>query len=133
MMHRDGHMVHTQTNGSRKPEYYAELIKYSFIGISLHLEFAKVGHIQKVAKAKIKQRRWSWNPKKSWFGISVMVPPGMLDKAREWRDELTKIRGIRKYCVVTFSPIYEPEDTNKLKEYGEGELDALLKMWDVSH
>lgn len=124
------HLIHTQTNGSRLPSYYAKLIRYSNIGISVHLEFSTVEKIVEVAKAVIEEKRKDPTGEsataKHWFGIRIMTPPGWYAKAKELVDRLEQLPGFKEHGLVFLSATYEKEERDEMMKYSDDELREIL-------
>lgn len=126
-----GHIVHTTTNGSRGPEYLSELIKYSCIGWSLHLEYLNetrlVQSVESIIEMKKQNEEASW----WWFGIRIMAPPGLVSKAIRVRNLLNEVEELPKYCQVLLSPThkYNSEGVElffgELEDYNPEELELL--------
>ncbi len=107
-----GHDLHTQTNGSRNPDYHRELIRYSFVGISVHLEFANDDRLLKNFEAIIDEKHKNKTAGYNWFGVRIMVGPGNLERALELKKRTMAIKHFSKHGHMTLSPLYENNTTD---------------------
>ena len=128
-IHSKGHFLHTTTNGSRKSNYYGELIKYSAIGLSVHFEFAKNQHIidvvREIKKSKDEKVELA---DKNWFGIRLMVRPGHLAEAKNLAYNIREeFNNIDDWCEITLSSLYSALDDNELIYFNEDELKEIEK------
>jgi MoaA/NifB/PqqE/SkfB family radical SAM enzyme len=92
-----GHDLHTQTNCSRNPDYHRELIRHSFVGVSVHLEFAKDDRLLKNFEAIIDEKEKDHKTSMNWFGIRIMVGPGNLERALELKKRTLAIPHFAKH------------------------------------
>ncbi len=121
-----GHRVHTQSNGSRSPEYYAELMQYSLIGFSLHLEFLKVDRFLKVIESLIELKATTPLLSWSWVGVRIMTGPGRLKEALAIKQQIAQLPGAGKQInQLVLAPLYDVETASKLQEYPSGELEEI--------
>lgn len=121
-----GHVVHTQTNGSRDPDYFSKLIEVSSVGISVHFEELNekrfIDNCEAILAKKIQHEISSLN----WFGIRFMVPPGGFERALELKNQVTYLNNIvRGINSITMSPLYRKDDGEKLMDYSPEELEAI--------
>ena len=126
MLFKKQHIVHTQTNGSRLPAYYADLIRYSNIGISVHLEFADPRKIVEVARAVTEQKDRDLQSSLNWFGVRIMVGPGKFAKALELSKALEELPLFEKHGLVFMSTLYEREERDQLMNYDPVEFREIL-------
>lgn len=122
-----GHAIHTQTNGSRSPDYFKELIRYSSIGISVHLEFASREKLLKVAKAICEMKVTDNEAAKHWFGIRIMVPPGSFKVAQELHDSLKEADTFAAINSICMSMVYERENRTQLMSYTQEEEEGIAQ------
>jgi MoaA/NifB/PqqE/SkfB family radical SAM enzyme len=124
-----GHIVHTTTNGSRLPDYYAELLQHSFIGFSYHLEFAKIERFVKVLESIVEAKRHGKTARDNWCGIRIMVPPGRFTEAREMREAMLKVDGLKEMGIMIFmSPCYEKSLHTQMMPYDPEELRQISEL-----
>ncbi len=124
----DGHIVHTQTNGSRTPDYYSELIKKSFIGISVHLKFYNKARLISNLEAIIATKKSDPAYQFQWLGIRIMVPPGRGQEAVELYEELTaKMDFDQEKNHIHLCHTYLKNDAEKLEEYSPEEFKLIEK------
>lgn len=126
VLFRKQHLIHTQTNGSRLPAYYAKLIRFSTIGISVHLEFSPPEKILEVAKAIIAVKRSDETAAKHWFGVRIMTPPGCFEKAKDLSDRLEQLPDFKEHGLVFMSATYEREDRDQMMSYPDSEMKEIL-------
>lgn len=113
-LHAEGHALHTQTNGSRSADYHRELIRYSFIGISVHLEFVEIDRLLKTIAAIIDEKESDIDVAKHWFGVRIMVGPGFYEQALDLKEKALEIPFFEKYGTISMSPIYENNVNQKI-------------------
>ncbi len=129
MIAADGHLVHTQTNGSLTPEYYSELIKYSFIGISVHLKYYNKARLFKNLLAITETKNSGDSYKFHWLGLRIMAPPGRGAEAVSLYTELNntfKFNG-EENNNIHLCHTYQKNDAEKLEEYSPEEFDLIQK------
>jgi MoaA/NifB/PqqE/SkfB family radical SAM enzyme len=126
LLQKKQHIVHTQTNGSRLPAYYGELIRWSNIGISVHLEFADPAKIVEVARAVVEQKERELQSSRNWFGVRIMVGPGKFARALELSQALEKMPLFAKHGLVFMSTLYEREERDQLMQYDPVEFQEIL-------
>ncbi len=123
-----GHQIHTQSNGSRSPDYYAELLENSLIGFSLHLEFAKVDRFLKVLKKLIELKSTAEALKFQWVGVRIMTGPGRSAEALAIKRQITDLNGAARYLnQVVLAPLYDVETSSRLQIYPPGELGVIAE------
>jgi pyruvate-formate lyase-activating enzyme len=123
-----GHLIHTQSNGSRSPEFYGELLEHSLIGFSVHLDFVKMDRfitvIEKLIELKASGPPYEFN----WVGVRIMAGPGRSAEALEIRRSLSELPGSEKYInQLVLAPLYDRETASRLQEYPEGELELISR------
>lgn len=126
VLFRKQHLIHTQTNGSRLPSYYAKLIRLSNIGISVHLEFSTAEKILEIARAVIEEKKKDQTTAKHWFGVRIMTPPGTYAKAKDLFDQLERLPGFGQHGLVFMSATYDREERDQMMVYPEDELREIL-------
>lgn len=122
-----GHMVHTQSNGSRLPEYFAELIDYSLIGLSLHMESAIDEKFIQVCQAVVNRKATSEEAARNWFGVKIMVKPGHFDRAFSLLNRLREIPNFSQHGLASMSVLYEKDSLSQLQPYKADELAKILE------
>ena len=128
MLYGKQHVVHTQTNGSRLPSYYADLIRWSCIGISVHLEFAEPSKIAEVAKAIVQTKCKDEQAQRHWFGVRIMVAPGMYEQAHHLYQVLRSIPDFDSQATVFMSALYEKNERDQMMVYEPNEYQAILAL-----
>lgn len=122
-----GHMIHTQSNGSRGPAYFSELIEYSCVGLSLHFESLNEARFIETCRAVIGKKSEHEEASKLWFGVRLMVPPGRGADAMRIRDELLAIPRFAEFSTLNMSPLYQRIKQDQLMEYESTELDLIIR------
>lgn len=126
VLFRKQHLIHTQTNGSRLPSYYAKLIHWSNIGISVHLEFSPPEKIIEVTRAVLAEKASDEQCAKHWFGLRIMTPPGWLPKSLGLMNRLEALPGFKEYGLVFMSATYDRENRDEMMAYPEDEFREIL-------
>ena len=121
-----GHYIHTQTNGSRTPDYYSDLLHHSYIGFSVHLEFMKRERLYKVFEAVFKTKAANDALKWNWLGVRVMAGPGRVDEAIQIKKEISSLTGAdAQLNQLVVAPLYDVETATMMMKYPADELERL--------
>jgi organic radical activating enzyme len=113
------------SNGSRKPDYYQELIKYGDLNLSAHYEgwdrdkFLKV--VKGIVDTKIEGQN---NFKTGHLEVKIMMKPETTEYTLEFEQMLKDIPGFTNYCTWAIVPI---KDNNFKIEDGPQVDGVLLK------
>lgn len=117
------HIVHTTTNGSHTPDYYAKLMKVSDIGFSAHLSYIERPEIY---KKFVKNVQSAYESKQSnpvanmnWLGVRIMLQPGKLDLAKQLKQDCKNITS-----NVTVDLIHDRN--KKVLPYSQEEIDWTI-------
>jgi organic radical activating enzyme len=116
-----GHHVSTHSNGSRTPDYYTELIGYSDVNISIHLEFYEKSKMIEVlieTSNKIHELR-SENKFAGHLEVMLMTPPGKYIDVKSIEKEIWQITYFKDYCSLTLMPIRGHESIELEKKSGD--------------
>ena len=118
-------------NGSRNPDYHRELIRYSFIGVSVHLEFANDDRLLKNFEAIIDEKQKNKMASYNWFGVRIMVGPGNLERALQLKKRTLAIPHYERHGHVSLSPLYENNTTDathhgRMLSYDPKEFQEIL-------
>jgi hypothetical protein len=124
------HIVHTTTNGSHTPSYYAKLMQVSDIGFSAHLNYLERPEIYKKFISNIKSadesRKSNQNASLNWLGIRIMLQPNKLELAKELYNDCKEIT-----ANVTVDLLH---DINKqIMIYSEEEIKWLINANNNTH
>jgi pyruvate-formate lyase-activating enzyme len=122
-----GHLIHVQSNGSRGPNYFRELINKACVGLSCHLEEGATDRFVETCRAVVDEKTVSPDAGRMWFGIRVMVGPGRLNEALDIRNKLLEIPSFNEKAFINFSPLYQRLKQDQLMEYSAQELEQILK------
>ena len=123
-----GNIIHTQTNGSRDPQYFSQLIEVSSIGISVHFEELNekrfLDNCEAILAKKLVHQRASTN----WLGIRFMVPPGGIEQALKLKEKIVHLSNtIGGINAINMSPLYRKDDGDQLLDYSPEELELINK------
>lgn len=124
-----GHKVSTHSNGSRGPEYYAELIRFSDINISVHFEFydrKKMTEVLTALAREIYLRKTSLQ-NVGHVEVMLMMLPGKTEEILSFEKELWQIPLFKDHCTLTIMPIRGHESIDD-KSNRKG--DVLLPEYD---
>ena len=127
LLHNDlHHLVHTQSNGSREGNYYSELINYSSIGFSVHLEqFNHKKFLEACQAIAIKKESLEENMRQN-FSIRIMVPPNELPKAIELKNDILKLTSAHQINSVNLAPLYQKNNGEELMDYSQEEINSIV-------
>ena len=105
----DGNKLSTHSNGTKRGDYYAELIQYSDLNLSIHFEYIDkfkdkiIDTLTRVVETKM--RRDALGQKRGHCEVMFMILPGRLDEALSLEKEIVKIPGFINFCTHTFMPL----------------------------
>lgn len=100
-----GHHVSLHSNGSRKPEYYQEIIHYGDLNLSVHFEFYDRARFVKVVEAIAKEKAENKNVRVGHLEIKFMMAPHNRDETLSLEEELKNIPHFKEYCTWAIVPI----------------------------
>lgn len=124
-MGKEGHQMTVTTNGSRNAKYFAKLIEYCNINVSVHFESADWDRLLHNFEAMIEKRKQGGRV--GGLEIKLMVPPGFMEKAKAFKEEMFKIPEFEKYVTWSYVPL------RNLGKYGESpEKSAVLQSYEKS-
>jgi pyruvate-formate lyase-activating enzyme len=126
--------IHTTTNGSRDPRFYAELLTLSSIGFSAHLETL----VQQRAFDRFVQnleacvQRKKQGFEKRFLQVRIMLKPGTLELARKLDHRLREIPGVLDYANLRCDLLHQAEDREILPVYSLEEIRFAEErsVWD---
>lgn len=126
LLHGRGHHIHTQSNGSRHAEYYAELLRHSLIGFSVHLEFFHrerfLKMMQHLLTLKSTREEYRWQ----WLGVRIMAGPSRVREALDLHRSIGSLAGAREHLnQLALAPLYDRARAEHLMDYPSGELDLI--------
>ena len=124
-IHSKSHTVHTQSNGSRGPDYFSELIEFSTIGFSVHFDQFVEKRFYENCEAILATKLSNDIAKSRWFGVRLMVPPGFYEKAMEVKLKLLSLDGAIGLSGISLCPLYKRENVDELQEYSATELELI--------
>lgn len=110
-----GHHVSLHSNGSRKPDYYKEIIHYGDLNLSVHFEFYDRVKFIKVVEAVTKEKVDNGNKGVGHLEIKFMMAPHDRDEALILENELRNIPEFVNYCTWAIVPIRGGLDNKNAK------------------
>ena len=119
-------VLHTQSNGSRDPNYFSELIRFSSVGLSVHFEEYNEERLLENCKAIIKEKLSDPKVQKNWFSIRFMVAPLGFEQARLLKTKIQELSNSEMINAINMSPLYSRENGEELMRYSSEEL-ALIE------
>lgn len=120
------------TNGARSGKYFKELVKYcNSINMSAHFESMDQfkGNEQRfIDNCRTIIEHHKTVDKDHWLEIKLMTPPGMLDRAEQFRNKIVDL-GLnengangRQIGAISLVPIRDITDSSQLVDYSENEI-----------
>lgn len=100
-----GHHISLHSNGSRKPEYYEELINYGDLNLSVHFDFYERDKFVKVVEAVVKKKVEVQNRRVGHLEVKMMMSPKDRQEALLLEGLLKEIPDFSSYCTWSFVPI----------------------------
>lgn len=98
------HHISLHSNGSRKPEYYAELIQYGDLNLSVHFEFYNREKFIKVVEA-VAREKGTATKRLGHLEVKFMMAPHNHNEALSLEEDLKAIPYFKDYCTWAFVPI----------------------------
>ena len=126
-----GHHISLHSNGSRKPEYYQEIIQYGDLNLSVHFEFYNREKFVKVVEAVADKKASVNNHNVGHLEVKFMMTPADREEALQLEAELRLLQNFTKYCTWAIVPIrgglnnknLKPGDVSGASEVMEGYTD----------
>ena len=122
-----GHHISLHSNGSRKPDYYRELIHYGDLNLSVHFEFYDRAKFVKVVEAITDEKAKNNNQNVGHLEVKFMMPPQFVDETLSLEKELKQIPQFINLCTWAIVPIrgsmrnkYSTNDSDNGAEIMEG-------------
>lgn len=100
-----GHHVSLHSNGSRKPDYYQEVIHYGDLNISVHFEFYDRARLVKVIEAVAKEKADNNNHGVGHLEVKFMMAPHNVQETLSLEEELKALPHFKEYCTWAIVPI----------------------------
>lgn len=120
------HGVFTQTNGSRPKEYLMELLRYSSIGFSVHLQEANLPKLSETILALAAYKVQTPEMQRRTINVRIMVAPGHFSTAKSFYDQLLADAN-RDAFNLQMSPLYRANDGERLMDYSAEELELIVE------
>jgi organic radical activating enzyme len=115
-IHSLGHKTSMHSNGSRLPEYYRELIRYTNLNLSAHFEFYKRDRFLKVVEAVTREKVMRKNRGVGHLEVKLMMKPGTREEAMSLERDLKTIPDFKAYCTWAIVPIRDGQKGDLIKE-----------------
>ena len=100
-----GHHVSLHSNGSRKPEYYREIIAYGDLNLSVHFEFYNREKFVKVVEAIVDEKHNNRTRRLGHLEVKFMMAPQNHNEALSLEQDLKNIQYFADYCTWAIVPI----------------------------
>lgn len=100
-----GHHVSLHSNGSRKPEYYREIIHYGDLNLSVHFEFYNRNRFIEVVKAVAEEKAINRNQRVGHLEIKFMMAPHNREETLSLEEELKNLPYFTSHCTWAIVPI----------------------------
>ena len=107
------HHISLHSNGSRKPEYYQEIIHYGDLNLSVHFEFYNREKFVKVVEA-IVQEKARTRFLLGHLEVKFMMAPHNHNEAISLEEDLKAIPHFKECCTWAFVPIRGGLVNNKI-------------------
>jgi organic radical activating enzyme len=98
-----GHHVSLHSNGSRKPDYYREIIHYGDLNLSVHYEFYDRAKFVKVVEAIADEK--ATKGAHGHLEIKFMMAPHNREETLSLEEELKSLSHFKEYCTWAVVPI----------------------------
>lgn len=116
-----GHHVSLHSNGSRKPDYYKEVIHYGDLNLSVHFEFYDRAKFVKVVEAIANEKAEQKNVGVGHLEVKFMMAPHNKEETLSLEEELKNIPNFVNYCTWAIVPIRGGLDNKNSKpNFGSG-------------
>ena len=112
-----GYHLSMHSNGSRKPEYYQELIKYGDLNLSAHYEYWNSDKYLEVVRAVTETKVAARNHNMGHLEVKLMMKPGTTDQTLAFEDRLRAIPEFLNYCTWAIVPIRDNKTGNVIDGY----------------
>jgi len=120
-----GYHLSMHSNGSRRPEYYSELINYGDLNLSAHYEFWNQDRFLEVVNAVTQQKFSKHNRGVGHLEIKLMMKPGTTDDTLAFEDRLKAIPNFTNYCTWAIVPVRDNEDRHLLDGYSNSDFELF--------
>ena len=100
-----GHHVSLHSNGSRKPDYYREVIHYGDLNLSVHFEFYNREKFVDVVRAVAEEKAANKNHGVGHLEVKFMMAPHNREETLSLEEELKQIPYFTSYCTWAIVPI----------------------------
>lgn len=127
------------TNGSRSTKFWREAVQYvNSVNMSAHfasMDLYKGNEDRFVEICKIIMDHHDKVDDDNWLEIKLMTPPGLLERAQNFRDRINAIENWhtpgangRQKGSMSLVPIRDIEDASSLVEYSENEIEFFRQQ-----
>lgn len=130
MLKEKDHIIHTTTNGSNNPDYYAELAESSEIVFSIHLNYVKQFGIDKflnsvLAACETTKTGFLKNTSAqfNWVTVRIMLDPGNLEIAKETYNSFKERCSQYRNFVLSVDLVHQTDSDHLIINYFEEELE----------
>jgi organic radical activating enzyme len=127
-LHSFDHKISLHSNGSRKPEYYREIIHYGDLNLSVHFEFYNRERFVQVVKAIADERANSKQPT-GHLEVKFMMAPHNHNEAISLENELKDLPYFKQLCTSAFVPIRGSMNNKNIsvEDLGKNNSDEVMQ------
>jgi organic radical activating enzyme len=111
-----GYHLSMHSNGSRKPDYYQELIRYGDLNLSAHYEFWDSAKFLEVVAAVTAAKVSVGNLGVGHLEVKLMMKPGTSSETLAFEQRLKAIPEFVNYCTWAIVPIRDGKRGDQIME-----------------
>lgn len=111
-LHTSGHHISLHSNGSRKSDYYEEVLKYGDLNLSVHFEFYDRSKFVDLVKALALAKGTS-STQLGHLEVKMMSTPNKVQESKDLASELQKLPFFKDTCTWAYVPIRGGLDNNR--------------------
>ena len=100
-----GHHISLHSNGSRKPDYYREIIHFGDLNLSVHYEFYDRARFVKVVEAVADEKARHNNQNVGHLEVKFMMAPHNREETLSLEEELKGLPNFKELCTWAIVPI----------------------------
>ena len=120
-----GYHLSMHSNGSRRPDYYQELINYGDLNLSAHFEFWDPDKFLQVVEAVTQHKVTKQNRRVGHLEVKLMMKPGTTESTLAFEERLKAIPNFVNYCTWAIVPIRDGSKGDQIMD-GYGNQDFEL-------
>jgi len=120
-----GYHLSMHSNGSRKPDYYRELIRYGNLNLSAHYQFWNPDKFIDVVAAVTEAKAAADNAGMGHLEVKLMMTPGSRQTTLDFEERLKAIPRFTEYCTWAIVPVRDGDRDDAVLD-GYDEVDFAL-------